>query len=59
MIGDNPGTDILFGKNAGIDQCLVLSGIVRSIEEFERDWLPKDERYRPTWVMEMVGDLNA
>ena len=59
MIGDNPSTDILYGKNAGVDQCMVLSGIVRSLKEFERDWLPQNPDYRPTWVMNMVGDLQA
>ena len=59
MVGDLPKTDILFGKNAGVDQCLVLSGIVRSIDDFERNWLPKNPAYRPDHLMEMVGDLKT
>jgi len=33
MIGDNPGTDIALGNNAGIDTCLVLTGVVKTPEE--------------------------
>lgn len=28
MIGDNPATDICLGSNAGIDTCLVLTGVI-------------------------------
>ena len=42
MIGDLPTTDILFGKAAGFDTCLVLSGVVRSLEDFRVNWLPKN-----------------
>jgi ribonucleotide monophosphatase NagD (HAD superfamily) len=28
MIGDRPDTDIFLGFNAGIDKCLVLTGVV-------------------------------
>ena len=55
MIGDRPNTDILFGKAAGIDQCLVLSGVVHSVEDFEQNWLPEDPNYDPTWIMQQVG----
>ena len=57
MIGDNPSTDILFGKHAGVDQCLVLTGVVRSVEELQGKFLAESESYRPTWVMNMLGDL--
>lgn len=33
MIGDNPGTDIAMGNNAGIDTCLVLTGVAASVEQ--------------------------
>lgn len=56
MIGDNPNTDIVFGKAAGIDQCLVLSGVVRSVEDFEENWLPENPtEYDPTYIMDLVG----
>jgi len=32
MMGDNPATDISMGNNAGIDTCLVLTGVVESVE---------------------------
>ena len=59
MIGDNPTTDILFGKNAKIDQCLVLSGVVRGLDDFKQRWLPSNAAFKPTWIMQMVGDLDA
>ena len=52
MIGDRPNTDIMFGKEAGIDQCLVLSGVVLSVEDFETNWLPENAAYDPTWIMQ-------
>jgi len=59
MIGDNPNTDIIFGKAAGIDQCLVMSGIVRGLDDFRNNWLPKNPECCPTFIMQMVGDLDA
>jgi len=35
MIGDRPDTDILLGNNAGIDTCIVLTGVVRTEIEME------------------------
>ena len=58
MIGDNPSTDILFGKAAGIDTCMVLSGVVKGMDDFKTNWLPKNPDYDPTFVMQMVGDLS-
>ena len=52
MIGDRPNTDIAFGKAAGIDQCLVLSGVVQSIEDFESNWLTENPTdYDPTYIL--------
>ena len=58
MIGDTPSTDMLFGKNGGIDTCLVLSGRVRSEADFRENWLPDYPDSTPTYIIEMVGDLE-
>ena len=56
MIGDNPKTDVMFGKNGGVDQCLVLSGVVKSLDDFEENWRNKDgDENTPTHIMQMVG----
>ena len=56
MIGDNPKTDVMFGKNGGVDQCLVLSGVVKSLDDFEENWRNKEgDENTPTHIMQMVG----
>ena len=59
MIGDLPTTDILFGKAAGFDQCLVMSGVVRGLDDLRKNWLSKNPEFCPTFVMQMLGDLDA
>ena len=59
MIGDRPNTDILFGKAGQLDQCLVLSGVVRGIQDFHDNWLIENPDYTPTHIMKMVGDLTV
>lgn len=59
MVGDRPNTDILFGKAAEIDTCLVFSGVVHTEEEFKKNWLPENPDYDPTYIMQMVGDLKS
>jgi len=60
MIGDRPNTDIAFGKAAGIDQCLVLSGCVHSMDDFECNWLTENPTdYDPTYIMDLVGTFSA
>jgi NagD protein len=50
IIGDRMDTDIIAGIESEIEQLLVLSGVscLRTIEDFP---------YRPTFVMESVGDI--
>eukprot|EP00835_Amoeboradix_gromovi_P006481 NODE_769_length_4386_cov_0.176155.p4 type:complete len:142 gc:universal NODE_769_length_4386_cov_0.176155:1922-1497(-) len=48
MMGDRINTDILFAKNAGIDSCLVLSGVSK-IEDID------DNETKPTYYMERIG----
>lgn len=31
MIGDRPDTDIAFGNAAGVDTCLVMTGVVKNV----------------------------
>ena len=59
MIGDRPNTDILFGKAGNLDQCMVLTGVVRGIDDFKSNWLNGHPEYAPTYIMEMLGDLDA
>ena len=58
MIGDNPKTDIAFGNNAGIDTCLVLTGVVKSPEE-SLEFSTCDDLLRPTHIMNSMGDKWA
>ena len=55
MIGDRPDTDIQFGKNAGIKTCLVLTGVVHSIQDFYTDEKWKDAA-KPDFIMHSFGD---
>jgi ribonucleotide monophosphatase NagD (HAD superfamily) len=57
MIGDRPDTDILLGTNAGIDKCLVLTGVVESEDQIQ-SWTERDERFTPTYVMRSTGILE-
>ncbi len=36
MIGDRLDTDILMAQRAGVDGCIVFTGVVKGIEEIER-----------------------
>jgi ribonucleotide monophosphatase NagD (HAD superfamily) len=55
FIGDRPDTDIALGNNGNVDTCLVLTGVVASIEEAEM-WAQKDEKFKATWVMNSFGE---
>lgn len=58
MIGDRPDTDMLLGHNAGIDRCLVFTGVTTSFQELDR-FIGKDPRVRPTYVMNSFGLLDS
>ena len=51
MIGDRMDTDIVAGVESGMPTILVLTGVTRR-EDIER--FP----YRPTWVLESVGEID-
>ena len=57
MIGDRPDTDILFGKNAGIDTCLVMTGVTEGEEDFKKNWVyaVESSAYIPTHFLESFG----
>ena len=56
MIGDRPNTDIAFGKAVGVDTCLVMTGVVKDIEDFKENWVNLDPRnHTPTYFMNMFG----
>ena len=50
MIGDRMDTDIVGGLEAGMNTCLVLSGVTNreDLEGFP---------YRPTYIFESVADI--
>ena len=55
MIGDRPDTDIALGNNAGIDTCLVLSGVTRNDED-ALNWGAQSEKFQATYVLESFGE---
>jgi 4-nitrophenyl phosphatase len=55
MIGDRPNTDIELGHNAGIDTCLVLTGVVKNEEDIY-SWAKQKDAYVPTWVISSWGE---
>lgn len=38
MIGDNPDTDVAFGKASGVATCLVMTGVVQSEAELSEKY---------------------
>ena len=57
MIGDRPDTDMLFAHNAQVKKCLVMTGVVDS-EEKMYEWIKKDERFKPDYLMKSIGILE-
>ena len=58
MIGDNPATDISLGSNAGIDTCLVLTGVIQSESDLSQ-YIQRDAKNEPTHIMNSMGDEIA
>lgn len=54
MIGDNIFTDILFGKNVGIDTALVLTGVTH-INDYHD--IQNVERIKPSYVLVSISDI--
>jgi ribonucleotide monophosphatase NagD (HAD superfamily) len=54
IIGDNLFTDILFGKNSGMDTALVLTGTTHLDNPKH---LENVLRIEPTYVVESLSDL--
>ena len=50
MVGDRADTDLQFGINAGIDTCLVFTGVIKDQNDL-RDW-----GIRPNLLLESFGE---
>lgn len=57
MIGDRLDTDMLLGYNAGIDKCVVLSGVIQSHEDIYEQVL-RDQKYCPDYILKSFGVLE-
>ena len=55
MIGDRADTDIALGNNAGIDSCLVLTGVTRNEDE-AKEWIERDQSFQPTHILDSFGE---
>jgi ribonucleotide monophosphatase NagD (HAD superfamily) len=60
MIGDRPNTDICFGKQAGVNTCLVMTGVVNGIDDFNNNWITMEgsEDFMPTHFMQSLGSFD-
>lgn len=54
MIGDRLDTDMLLAQNAGIDGCLVFTGVTRSYDDMNRI-SSKDKLTLPKYCMKSLG----
>ena len=54
MIGDRLDTDMLLAQNAGIDGCLVFTGVTRSQDDMFRI-SSKDKLTLPRYCMKSLG----
>ena len=54
MIGDRLDTDMLLANTAGVDGCLVFTGVTSSEEEMRR-LMSIDSRVHPKFIMSSFG----
>ena len=57
MIGDRLDTDILMANQAGVDGCLVFTGVTSSEEDMHRI-MEKDTRVHPKYIMKSFGIIE-
>jgi len=57
MVGDRPNTDIAFGNASGIDTCLVMTGVVKDEEDFNKNWATGQTQI-PKYFMQSFGSLK-
>jgi 4-nitrophenyl phosphatase/phosphoglycolate phosphatase len=57
MVGDRLDTDIMFANNAGVDGCLVFSGVTRGAEDM-RKILGKESRVHPKFTIDSFGLID-
>ena len=57
MIGDRLDTDILMANAAGVDACLVFTGVTSSEEDMYRI-MSTDSRAHPKFIMRSFGDIS-
>ena len=56
MIGDRLDTDMLLANTAGVDGCLVFTGVTSSEEEMRR-LMSIDSRVHPKFMMRSFGAI--
>ncbi len=56
MIGDRLDTDMLLANSAGVDGCLVFTGVTGSEEEMHRV-MSTDSRLHPKFMMRSFGAI--
>jgi ribonucleotide monophosphatase NagD (HAD superfamily) len=57
MIGDRLDTDMLMANSAGIDGCLVFTGVTSSEEDMHRI-MANDSKVHPKFIMKSFGVIE-